>query len=137
SMSAMGHKLTHAVQQGMSALGQKRTHSCHRETERDRQPRPNRGIKLLTASDCDLTATRAAGLGFEQADELARVFAKSNTKRPICSADLIRSPDTSRSLRSRLDIPGIQRCACRDPARQARYMQATSVTCKVRKKDDR
>src|SRR5215475_9313367 len=59
----------------------------------------NRGIKLLTASDCDLTATRAAGLGFEQADELARVFAKSNTKRPICSADLIQSPDTSRSSR--------------------------------------
>jgi hypothetical protein len=116
-------------------FGPKADTAAIRETERDRQPRPNRGIKLLTA--CDLTATRAAALDLQQADELARVFAKSNTKRPTGSADLIRSTDTSRSSQSRLDIPGIQRCACRDPARQARYMQATSVTCKVRKKDDR
>jgi hypothetical protein len=118
-MSALGQKQTYALQQAMSAL----------------PPRPNRGIKLLTG--CDLTATRAAALYLQQADELARVFAKSNTKRPTGSADLVRSPDTSRSSRQSLDIPGIQRCACRDPARQARYMQATSVTCKVRKKDDR
>src|SRR5262249_6488670 len=131
--------LNEIVQICLTALGQKRTCKAHcsRETERDRQPCPNRGIKLLTAAGCDLTATRAAALDFQQADELARVFAKSNTKRPTGSADLIRSPDTSRSSRSRLDIPGIQRCACRDPARQARYMQATSVTCKVRKRDDR
>src|SRR5262245_39187577 len=43
-------------------LWAKSGHSCSRQTERDRQPRPNRSIKLLTASDCDLTATRAAGL---------------------------------------------------------------------------
>ena len=96
-MSALGQKQTFAPQQGMSALPAKSGHSCYRETERDRQPCPNRGIKLLTASDCDLTATRAAGLDFVQADELARVFAKSNTKRPTGSADLVQSPDTSRS----------------------------------------
>jgi hypothetical protein len=118
-------------------LWAKSGHSYYRETERDRQPRPNRGIKLLTAAGCDLTATRAAALDLQQADELARVFSKSNTKRPTGSADLVRSPDTSRSSRQCLDIPGIQKCACRDPARQARYMQATSVTCKVRKRDDR
>jgi len=51
-------------------------HSCYRETERDRQPRPNRGIKLLTASGCDLMAMRAAALELQQADESARPFAK-------------------------------------------------------------
>src|SRR5262245_19159572 len=71
--------------------------SWYCETERDRQPRPKRGIKFLIAADRDLTATRAAALDLQQADELARVFAKSNTKRPTCSADLVRSPDTSRS----------------------------------------
>src|SRR6476619_6914599 len=80
-------------------LRAKRGHSCYRETERDRQPRLNRGIKFLTAAGCDLTATRAAALDLQQADELARVFAKSNTKRPTGSADLVRSLDTSRSSR--------------------------------------
>ena len=94
--------------------------SWYCETERDRQPRAKRGIKFLIAADCDLTATRAAALDLQQADELARVFAKSNTRRPTGLADLVRSTDTSRSSQSRLDIPGIQRCACRDPARQAR-----------------
>ena len=96
-MSALGQKQTFAPQQGMSALPAKSGHRCYRETERDRRPRHNRGIKLLTASGCDLTATRAAGLDFEQADELARVFAKSNTKRLIDLAGSIPWPDTSRS----------------------------------------
>jgi hypothetical protein len=61
------------------------------------KPRPKHGIKLLIAADCDLTATRTAALDLQQADELATVFAKSNTKRPTGSADLVRSPDTSRS----------------------------------------
>src|SRR5215475_8843020 len=135
-MSALPPIATSIVFFGMSALGQS-GRRCYREPERDRQPRPNRGIKLLTACGCGLTATRAAGLDLQQADELARVFAKSNTKCPAGLADLVRSTDTSRSSQSRLDIPGIQRCACRDSARQARYMQATSVTCKVRKRDDR
>src|SRR5262249_47156570 len=52
-------------------FGPKADTAAIRETERDRQPRPNRGIKLLTA--CDLTATRAAALDLQQADELARV----------------------------------------------------------------
>src|SRR5262249_945358 len=34
-------------------------------------------------------------------------------------------------------MSGIQRSAYRNPARQARCMQATSVTCTIRKKDDR
>ena len=36
----------------------------------------------------DLMAMRAAAFELQQADELARSFAKSNTKRPIGSADL-------------------------------------------------
>ena len=73
-------------------LWAKSGHSYYRETEWDRQPRPNRGIKLLTAAGCDLTATRAAALDLQQADELARVFSKSNTKRPTGSADLVGCP---------------------------------------------
>jgi hypothetical protein len=45
----------------------------------------------------DLMAMRAAAFELQQADELARSFAKSNTKRLIRSTDLSRSPDTSRS----------------------------------------
>ena len=45
----------------------------------------------------DLMAMRAAAFELQQADELARSFAKSNTKRLIGSTDLSRSPDTSRS----------------------------------------
>src|SRR5262245_53918557 len=117
-MSALPPKATSNATYGMSAKRQKRTlplysitssarassngggnanTSWYCETERDRQPRPKRGIKFLIAADRDLTATRAAALDLQQADELARVFAKSNTKRPTCSADLVRSPDTSRS----------------------------------------
>jgi hypothetical protein len=49
------------------------------------------------AGDYDLMAMRAAAFELQQADELARSFAKSNTKRLVGSADLSRSPDTSRS----------------------------------------
>jgi hypothetical protein len=50
------------------------------------------------AADYDWMAMRAAALELQQADELARSFAKSNTNRLIGSAaDLIRSRDTSRS----------------------------------------
>jgi hypothetical protein len=49
------------------------------------------------AADYDLMAMRAAAFELQQADELALSFAKSNTKRLIGSADLSRSPDTSRS----------------------------------------
>ena len=55
-------------------------------------------LKLLRiAADYDWMAMRAAAFELQQADGLARPFAKWNTKRPIGSADLIRSPDTSRS----------------------------------------
>jgi hypothetical protein len=47
-------------------------HSCYRETERNRQPRPNRGIKVLTAAGCDLTAVRAAALDLQQADQFGK-----------------------------------------------------------------
>jgi hypothetical protein len=59
-------------------------------------PGPETRLKLI-AADYDGMAMRAAALDLQQADELARAFAKSNTKRLIGSADLIRSPDTSRS----------------------------------------
>jgi hypothetical protein len=50
-------------------------------------------LKLLRiAADYDWIVMRAAAFDLQQADELARPFAKSNTK--IGSADLIRSPDT-------------------------------------------
>ena len=49
------------------------------------------------AADYDWMAMRAAAFELQHADELARSFAKSNTKRLIGSANLIRSPDTSRS----------------------------------------
>ena len=53
---------------------------------------------LRIAADYDWMAMRAAALVLQQADELARSFAKSNTNRLIGSAaDLIRSRDTSRS----------------------------------------
>jgi hypothetical protein len=53
---------------------------------------------LRIAADYDWMAMRAAALELQQADELARSFAKSNTNRLIGSAaDLIRSRDTSRS----------------------------------------
>jgi len=55
-------------------------------------------LKLLRiAADYDWMAMRAAALELQQADELARSFAKSNTNPLIGSADLIRSRDTSRS----------------------------------------
>ena len=52
---------------------------------------------LRIAADYDWMAMRAAAFELQQADELARSFAKSNTKRLIVSTDLSRSPDTSRS----------------------------------------
>ena len=60
---------------------------------------PETRLKLLRiAADYDWMAMRAAALELQQADELARSFAKSNTNRLIGSAaDLIRSRDTSRS----------------------------------------
>jgi hypothetical protein len=55
-------------------------------------------LKLLRiAADYDWMAMRAAAFELQQADELAASFAKSNTKRLIGWADLIWSPDTSRS----------------------------------------
>ena len=55
-------------------------------------------LKLLRiAADYDWMAMRAAAFELQQADELARSFAKSNTKRLIGWADLVWSPDTSRS----------------------------------------
>ena len=97
-MSALGQKQTFAPQQGMSALPAKSGHRCYRETERDRQPRPNRGIKLLTASGCDLMAMRAAALlNFSKRTNRHGLLPTSNTKRLNDPAGSILSPDTSRS----------------------------------------
>ena len=73
-MSALGQKQTFAVQKGMSLY-------------------PESGHSFAA----DLMAMQAAAFELQQADELARSFAKSNTKRLIGSTDLSRSPDTSRS----------------------------------------
>ena len=55
-------------------------------------------FKLLRiAADYDWMAMRAAAFELQQADELEGSFAKSNTKRLIGWADLVWSPDTSRS----------------------------------------
>jgi hypothetical protein len=60
---------------------------------------PETRLKLLRiGADCDPTATRAAALDLQQADELAMAFAESHTKRLTGATNLIRPPDTSRSL---------------------------------------
>jgi hypothetical protein len=77
----------------MSALGHKRTFLDVRFPLNDVRFTPESGHSIAA----DLMAMRAAAFELQQADELARSFAKSNTKRLIGSTDLSRSPDTSRS----------------------------------------
>jgi hypothetical protein len=83
-MSALPPIATSIAFFGMSAFGPKA----------DIVLRQMRGGESLLESGPPLNA---AALELQQADELAPPFAKSNTKRLIGSADLIRSPDTSRS----------------------------------------
>jgi hypothetical protein len=78
-----------------------RTDKCFRANGQDIPSSPHGAetqLKLLRiAVDYDWMAMRAAAFELQQADELTRSFANLNTKRPIGSADLIRSPDTSRA----------------------------------------
>ena len=94
-MSALGQKQTFCDAGAMSALPPKA--DIGREVCNARE-RLFKRQALRIAADYDWMAMRAAALELQQADELARSFAKSNTNRLIGSAaDLIRSRDTSRS----------------------------------------
>jgi hypothetical protein len=91
--------------------------------------------RRCTAGDTAVTALHRPRCNFQHARALLTLLEAITPTFGLALVSV--QTDISRTSPRRLGTRGIQRFVYRNPAHQAQCRQATSVTCTVRKMDDR